>query len=220
VIFVALAVMLVGVVVYFGSAYMVPAAKPQAIRHMYGLILYSTSLLVLGLNFSAFATQSMVREKTQRVLESVLATPTSVRRLWISRVLAVLLPATIMSTAVTLAVALVVALTTAEIGLVLIQDPWVILAGFVWVPLSYLAIALLAQAVGLTRRPVSAGVIYQIYLPLAANVVIQLGVRFVVLTDTWVFALANLMVVAGFGIPALLLGRRLTAQQVTVSPGK
>ena len=218
-VFIALAVMIVGLVVYFGVRYVFALAGESTIRHMFGLILYSTSLIVLGLNFNAFAGQSLIREKTQRILESVLATPVSVRDVWLSKVLAVLVPGTIISTIVTLAVGLVLALTNPQLGIRSLADPWVLLAGFVWVPLSYLSIAMLAQAIGLGGKPVLAHLIFQIFLPVAANVVIQIGVRFIVLTDSWLFLVINLGVIVGFAVPAAVVAARLTAQKVTLSAG-
>jgi ABC-type transport system involved in multi-copper enzyme maturation permease subunit len=219
VIFLSLGLMIVGLLVYFGIRYMLRLADDESRIHLFGLILYSSSLVVLGLNFNVFTSRALVREKTQRILDSVLACPVSARQVWIAKVLAVLVPGVVMSTAVTLAIGLALAHTTPELGTTAMADPWVILAGFVWIPLIYLSIALLCQALGLSGNPIVANIIPQVFLPLAANVVMTLGVRSLFETNSWLFSLGNLLLVVGCGAAGLVVGRKLSAERIVLPTG-
>jgi hypothetical protein len=92
-----------------------------------------------------------------------------------------------------------------------------ILSSLVAVPLIYLGLSFLAHIIGLAGKPVTANVIVQVFLPVFASAMINLGIRDVLNAATWKFTLANLGVAAVIFLVVALLRPRLTTERVVLS---
>jgi len=224
-IFSAIAGMILALLIYlavrfwFGAGAPAAPASVDSADHFMGLLVYSTSLVILGLNLNGFSAQALAREKSQRIIETILASPIRPRTLWAGKVLAVFLPGFVMSTIISLAVGLVVALTSPHVDVSILAHGSVLLDGFVWIPLVYLGIAALSQAIGFVGSPVLANVVPQIFLPVSATTIINLGARSTLLTNSMLFHAVNGAVALLLMGAALLVVRGLTAERIVRSKG-
>jgi hypothetical protein len=87
----------------------------------------------------------------------------------------------------------------------------------VGIPLIYLFFGLLAHLVGLIARPVTGNVIAQVFLPVLANIVIQLAVHHVMGANSWQFLAMNFGIAIVIGVIVLVLRRRLVTEKIILS---
>jgi len=95
--------------------------------------------------------------------------------------------------------------------------PWIAISSFVMVPLIYLALSLLAHLIGLTGNPATSNVIVQVFLPVFASLMINLGIHNVLNAASWPFTMASLGLAVVTGIIAILLRPRLTRERIVLS---
>jgi len=199
-----------------------PAMKAETIdvhtlETYLAVIVYSSCLIGLGVNMNVFGFQTMTREKSRGNMAALLATPLDVRRIWIAKSLAVYLPGLLLGEA--LAVISLIAVNyvyfVPEIGFLF--TPWMVVSGFLAAPLIYLSLSLLVHLIGLTGKPATGNVIVQVFLPVFASLMINLGVHSVLDAASWQFALANLGVAAVIGVIVILLRPRLTGERIILS---
>ena len=69
-----------------------PSPNAAKVTRYLGLIVYGSGLLAMGMNLNVFTANNLVKEKTQRLFESILAGPVEARTLWLAKSLAVFLP--------------------------------------------------------------------------------------------------------------------------------
>ena len=197
------------------------------------LLTYGAVLVATGLNLNVFTAQPMIRDKKKHILESVLATPISVRKVWVSRTLAVYFPGLCMGTAAGL---VSLGIWKAQIagfvpvaggrhaaGLLTIDPALAALGGagivsaFLIVPIVYLTLALLVQLVGLSTNPVTGNVIAQVSLQAVAISMVNLGVHRIVEPGSTLFVAIHLGTAAAAGVVVLLTLRLLTKERVVLS---
>ncbi|MFA5055382.1 MAG: hypothetical protein WC562_04310 [Dehalococcoidia bacterium] len=181
------------------------------------VIVYSSCLIGLGINMNVFAFQTMTREKSRGNMAALLATPLDIRHIWIAKSLAVYLPGLILGEVLALIslVAVNYIYFVPEVGFLF--TPWMAVSGFLAAPLIYLSLSLLVHLVGLTGKPATGNVIVQVFLPVFASLMINLGVHNVLDAASWQFALANLGVALVIGVIAVLLRPRLTKERIILS---
>lgn len=181
------------------------------------VIIYSSCLIGLGINMNVFAFQTMTREKSRGNMAALLATPLDVRHIWIAKSLAVYLPGLILGEVLALIslIAVNYIYFVPEIGFLF--TPWMAVSGFLAAPLIYLSLSLLVHLVGLTGKPATGNVIVQVFLPVFASLMINLGVHNVLDAVSWTFAAANLGVAAVIGVLVILLRPRLTKERIVLS---
>lgn len=179
--------------------------------------IYSCCLIGLGVNMNVFAFQTMTREKSRGNIESLLATPLNVKDIWIGKSLAVFLPGLVLGEVLVLISLLTVNYIyfVPEVGFLI--NPWIATSSFIAVPLIYLSLSLLVHLIGLTGKPATGNVIVQIFLPVFATLMINLGVHGVLDAASWQFTLANLGLAVVIGAIAILLRPRLTAERIVLS---
>ncbi len=87
-----------------------------------------------------FAFQSMTREKSRGNIESLMATPLSVKNIWIAKSLAVFIPGMVLGEILTLAALLAVNYIYFVPKMGFIYSHWIGLSSFLAVPLIYLCL--------------------------------------------------------------------------------
>lgn len=181
------------------------------------LIMYTTSLIGLGVNLNAFAFQSMTREKSRGSIESLLATPLKAKAIWIAKSLAVFLPGLVVGEILTLItlIAINYIYFVPQTGFLI--TPWIAVSSFVAAPLIYLCLSLLVHLVGLTGKPATGNVIVQIFLPVIVTLMINLMLRHILDAASWPFTLANLGIAAVIAATLILLLPRLTKERIVLS---
>jgi ABC-2 type transport system permease protein len=196
------------------------AAPDRAVLERYlGIILYASSLISIGVALNSLVFQTMVREKTRGNLAALMATPLKVSDIWLGKSLALFVPGLVLAIVLTLLnlVIINVIYFLPDIGFVI--DWQMIVNSLVLVPLMYLFFGLFVHIIGLTTKPVTGNVIAQVYLPVIANLMIQLTVRNAISASSWQFILLNLGLTAILGITVLVLMPRLDPERVMLSAG-
>lgn len=182
-----------------------------------GLIMYSTSLITVGVNLNAFAFQSMTREKSRGIIESLLATPLKSKDIWIAKSMAIFIPGLILGEILTFIVLIVVNYIyfIPEIGFLF--NPWIAVSSFLVAPFIYLCLGLITHLIGLAGKPANANVIVQIFLPVVTTLMINLTVHNVLDINSWSFTAANLGLSALIIIAIIFFLRRLTNERIVLS---
>jgi ABC-2 type transport system permease protein len=194
-----------------------PAPDRAELEMYLSLIMASSCIMGLGINLNSFAFQIMTREKSRGVIQSLLATPLSIRDIWVGKSLAVFLPGLILGAVFALAAFLAINFVYFVPRIGFLINPWMIISSFVAIPLMYLSLCLLVHLVGLTGKAATGNAITQVFLPVIVTLIINLVVRSVLDAASWVFTLANLGLAAVIGIIVIMLLPRLTRERIVLS---
>lgn len=183
------------------------------------LMLYASSLIAIGVTLNSLVFQTMVREKTRGNLATLMSTPLKLTDIWVGKSLSLFVPGLLLAIIFTALTWLVINLVyfAPEIGFLLTWE--MVVVSLVAVPLIYLFFGLLVHLLGFIMKSATGNVIAQIFLPVMANIGIQLAVRDVIAPDSWQFLVLHLGIAAVAGILALILKPRLTPEQVVLSAG-
>ena len=215
-------VCVIGVAAIFATQFISPgvnAASPDrsALENFFGLILFTTSFISIGVFASVNAFQSLTREKSGGNIQALLATPLAPHDVWLGKSLAIFLPGFVFAVAMTIAALLVLNFIyfVPEIGF--LSTPWMLVSNLIAVPLVYLVLMLLVHEIGLASKPATANVITQIFLPVMIALMINLVVRGVVNAGSWLFTVALVGLAVAMGVSVLKLRLRLTVERIILS---
>jgi len=191
----------------------------KAMLELYlGVILFTASLLGLGINLNALGFTSMIKEKSRGNIQSLLATPLKLKDIWMGKSLAIFIPGLILGELLTLITLIAVNYIYFVPTIGFLFNPWIVVTSFIVFPLIYLCFGLLVYLIGLTGKPVNANIIALVFLPLFVNIVVQLPLRSNLMDFTsWPFTLANIGVVLVIAIIVIILQFRLNKEKVVLS---
>lgn len=181
------------------------------------MIMYSTSLICVGMSLNVFAFQSMVKEKSHGNIESLIATPLNIKDIWIAKSLAVFIPGLILGEILTLAALLIINYIYFVPVTGFLYTHWIGLTSFLLVPLIYLCLSFLVFLIGLTGRAASANILLQIFLPVSISLMLNLMVRQIIDATSWPLALVNFGIAAVIVIIILVLLPRITRERIALS---
>ena len=184
----------------------VAIGDPRAIGGAISVAAYFAAFVGTGLAYSVLLVVPLTRAQATGQVISLLATPVGPRRLWLARAGALWLPGLAAGVLAPLGVlgALRWLSVPATLGVVL--DGWLMLATFVAVPLAYVGLSLVVNAVALTASPNAGNVLAIIFYSGGSSLMGQLLGRGAVSSQGfwWVnAALAAVALLAG----AVLSGR-------------
>jgi hypothetical protein len=188
----------------------------EAARYL-GLIVYGTGLLVMGINLNVFTANNLVKEKAQRLFESILAGPVGVRTLWMAKSLAVFLPGLVFCEAFAIASFLGVNTLIIAPRMGFLASPTMIFNGLALVPILYFPLCCLVLLVGLSANPISGNVIANIAFAALVTLLINLVTRAGLDVGSSVFTLVHLALAGGVGLLVFVLQLRLTKERVVLS---
>lgn len=177
---------------------------------------FGASLIGVGINLNVF-TQTIIKEKARGNITALLATPLEMGNILAGKSLAVFIPGLVMGTILGVATLLIINFVYLVPSVGFIINPWMIISSFLAVPMIYLGLSFLSHIIGLAGKPVTANVIVQVFLPVFASAMINLGVRDVLNAASWKFTLANLGIAVLIGVLVFLLRPRLTTEKVVLS---
>lgn len=188
-----------------------------ALEGYLGLMIYSSTLISIGVTLNSLVFQTMVKEKNRGNLTALLATPLKASDIWLGKSLALFIPGLILAIILAAVSWLIVNLVyfLPNIGFVFSLEMAV--NSLIALPLMYLFFGMLVHLVGLTAKPVTGNVIAQIFLPVIANVVIQLVAHDVVNANSWQFMVVNLGTALVIGCLVLIFKPRLTPERIVLS---
>ena len=217
IVFVCITLMIaVGLALFFCLLLITPAMnalvpdRPQLELYL-SLIMYTTCFICLGINMNVFAFQSMTREK------SLMATPLSLKDIWIAKSLAVFIPGMVLGEILSLAALLAVNYIYFVPKIGFVYTRWIGLSSFLAVPLIYLCLSLLAHLIGLTGKPANSNIVIQIFLPIVLTLMINLAIRNILDAASWTFTLANFGIAAVIAIIVIFLQPRITRERIVLS---
>jgi ABC-2 type transport system permease protein len=223
VVFISVTLMIVaGLALFFCLLLIGPAIKAESpdwsLLELYlSLIMYTTSIICMGINMNIFAFQSMTREKSRGNLESLLATPLTAKDIWAAKSLSVFIPGLVLGEVLTFAALMTVNYIYFVPKTGFIFTLWIGLSSFLAVPLVYLCLSLLVHLVGLSGKPATGNIIAQIFLPVVLALMINLILRKVLDAASWPFTLANFGLAAVIAIIIIFLQPRLTRERIVLS---
>ena len=198
-----------------------PAMKAEVLdRHtlerFLSVTIYGACLIGLGINMNVFA-QTMIREKSRGNITALLATPLKASHIWTGKSLAVFLPGLVLGEVLGLISLLSVNYIyfVPKIGFLI--NTWMAISSFVAVPIIYLSLSLLVHIIGLAGKPATANVIVQVFLPVFASLMINIGVRHILDAASWSFTVTNLGLAMIIVVIAMLLQPRLTRERIVLS---
>jgi len=181
------------------------------------LIMYTTCLICLGINLNVFAFQSMTREKTRGNIESLMATPLSVKNIWIAKSLAVFIPGMVLGEVLTFAALLAVNYIYFVPRIGFVYTYWMGLSSFLAAPIIYLCLSFLVHLIGLTGKTANGNIIVQIFLPIILTLMINLIIRNILNAASWPLTLANFGIAFVIIIIVIFLQLRITREKIVLS---
>ena len=173
----------------------------------------SLPLVLIMLSCSVFAAYAILLDKTKRSLESLLATPLSLRQLWVAKNLAVTLPSVVIGVGVSiiLLVLLNILVYTPVTG-VIMPDISALISGLILTPLlTFLTVSIVAFLQFVMTNPRYASMVFS-----------MLFVSIYLLTITgvsanWDFNLIYLGMIAVLFLINVFLSRLLTKEKIVLS---
>jgi hypothetical protein len=183
------------------------------------MLAYGTGFIAMGMNLTIFTANILVKEKAQRIHESILAGPVTVRGLWMAKTLALFLPGLALCELMSLATLLGLDALVMAPRLGFLASPQMAFNVFALIPILFFPLYCLVILVGLAGNPVSGNVIANVafsgILTLALNLVTRAGLDM----GGPGFALGNLGLAAALGILVLGLQGRMSKERVILSGG-
>jgi ABC-type Na+ efflux pump permease subunit len=182
-----------------------------------GGVLFLAGFITIGVYSSVFTYQSLVREKARGNIPALLATPVRPFELLAGKTLAVFVPGFALTVVMVIAAFFIVNLVYYTDDLGFIVNPWMIISNIVAVPVLYLAVTLFVYVIGLAGKPGTANIIGQIFLPVMANVMIQLGIRTSLGTASWLFMVILFAAAVLIGSAVYFLRGRMVTETIMLS---
>jgi ABC-type Na+ efflux pump permease subunit len=197
----------------------VESAAPDVtvLKDYLSLILYTSSLFSIGITLNSLIFQTLVREKARGNLNALLATPLKITDIWIGKTLALFLPGLALGILLTGLSLVIINMIYFVPGIGFLFSLEMALGSLVAVPLMFLFFGMLIHLIGMTGKASTGNVIAQVFLPVIANVMIQLGVRSSIGAGSWQFAALNLGIALLIGIFLLAFRSRLIRENIVLS---
>jgi ABC-2 type transport system permease protein len=190
------------------------AALVSASQSFLGNALYALPLTLTMLFCTYLSAYAIVLEKAKRTLESLLATPASLRKIWLGKSLAVALPSIVVTYFVLLltVVMLNILIIIPRVGYFVFPGFLPVLVSLFVVPLVALSVVCIVSILQLTMNN-----------PRFANMIflfVFIGFYFLTMagfSSTWDFSLIYITILAVLVLVALVLLRFLTKDRVVLS---
>ncbi len=182
-----------------------------------GVLVYATCFIGIGINLNVFTYMPLTREKSRGNVESILATPLSLKEIWLAKSLALFLPGMVVGEVFALITLIVVNLICIVPRLDFIITPWVAISSFLIVPVVYFFSSLLVYLIGLTTKTTTANVYNILFLNIFATLMINLAAHHILDIQSWPFTAANLGIALLVGLTIIMFRSRLNKEKIVLS---
>lgn len=189
----------------------------QLLEMYVSVTIYGVSLIGAGVTMNVIPFQTMTREKARGNIAALLATPLDPVHIWIGKSFGAFLPGLLLGIIFALTSLLVINIIYFIPNTGFLISPGIIINGFITAPLIYLSLSFLVHFVSLTGKPATGNAIAQVFLPVFASLMINLGLRNILDASSWKFTAANLGLALIIGVIVLLLRPRLTTERIVLS---
>lgn len=224
------------VIVYFGTALLstivigligyVSVMKPaiesgyatsEMLSYMLGVIGYCTAFIVTGICYSTLFSTPLMRDKIHGNIESLLATPTSVKLVWFAKTIALFIPGFVMGIAFSLGLMTIINVFYLSPDYEFMFNPWIMACTYLVLPLVFFALSLLMNLVGLIGRAMDGGVIGIIFVSGVPILVINLLARNITNGNSWPFLVVNLALAGVLLVVSRICRGMLQTERVVLS---
>lgn len=183
------------------------------------MLAYGTGFIAMGMNLTIFTANILVKEKAQRIHESILAGPVTVRGLWMAKTLALFIPGLALCELMSLATILGFDALAFAPRMGFLASPQMIVNVLVLLPMLFFPLYCLVILVGLVGNPVSGNVIANVAFSGILTLVLNLVTRAGLDLGGSGFALGSLGLAAVLGILVFALQGRMSKERVILSGG-
>lgn len=208
---------LIGIKSFINPAIEGGVTDRQSLNIVISFLGYCTMMLVSGISYSILFSVPLIREKTCGNIESLLATPTSPIKLWISKTLGLYIPGLI--TGIIFSVGMITFLNKIclERGVIYKPISSIMLCTYVILPIVYLALSMLMNLVGLIGRVPDAAVIGIIFVSGVITVMINLVARGNIAAESVTFLIINLAIAIVLVGLTIIFSDKLTTERIILS---
>lgn len=158
--------------------------------YILGILAYSTTLIVAGINFSTLFATPLTREKIRGNIECLLASGTDAKKLWLAKSIALFIPGLISGIVFSIGIIISEEVIFAAHGYKLILSTGIVVSTYIAVPAAYFGVSLLVNLVGLIGRVADAVPIPIIFVAGVPAVMIRIAVN----ASTSIFLILNLAI--------------------------
>jgi ABC-2 type transport system permease protein len=192
------------------SAVILKEAAQTAINSIF----YSLPLIIMMLTCSVMASYAVVLDKTKRIIESLLATPLSLRQVWIAKTLAVTIPSTVIGIALSFIMLTVIDFIAfvPHVGFIF-PGPVSLVTGIILVPaVTFCVVAIVTCLQLIMTNPRLASMVFSLLFLAVffSTAVSQIGLRIN-------FSLVYLILIVIFLGVNYFLSRFLTKERIVLS---
>lgn len=173
-----------------------------------GILAYSTSLIVTGINYSTLFSTPLIREKVHGNVECILASGTSVKQLWLAKSIALFIPGLISQIIFSIGLITIEKAIFASHGYNLILSTGIIVSTYIAVPIAYFGLSLLVNLIGLAGKVMDAVPIPIIFCAGAPAVMIRVAVQ----SSLSIFLIINLSIAAIMIVLSLIFQSKLNTE--------
>jgi ABC-2 type transport system permease protein len=186
-------------------------------RIFLNIVAYTLPMMYSIFICTIFANYSVVLDKAKRNIESLMATPVSIRQIWVGKSLAITLPSLAIGLAISIIVYVIINIgfVVPKAHLFVVPSALAIVSVFILIPLSLFSVVMIVTEIQLTiTNPRIASLVFTgifILLIFSINALGGLGL------SVGYYALIYVGVIVLCALIALILARSLTKEKVLLS---
>lgn len=177
-------------------------------------VVYTLPLVLMMLLCSFFAAYAVIMDKAKRTLESLLATPASLRQVWLGKSLAVALPSIVITLLILLITVIVVnqVFVVPNLGVFLVPSALSLVAALLIIPVMTFFVVCIVNFLQLimTNPRIANFAFMAIFIVIYLTTITELAA-------SWDFSLIYLIVTILLAAVTLILGRFLSKEKVVLS---
>ncbi|WP_439024719.1 hypothetical protein [Bacillus halotolerans] len=185
--------------------------------HYIGILGYCAAVVLTGINYCVLFSVPLTREKVNKNIESLLATISSIKEIWIAKSIALFLPGFLLGTIIPLFLTLIFSSIYLSSSFVVFSNVWIVLCTYFAVQVIYLCLSLLIHFVGLIGNTEAGNVIATIFLPVFAGLVINLLARHILYINSSVFFISNIGLAVILFIVCIMFRYKFRKEKIILS---
>ena len=208
---------IIGVKVLIGPVIASGEANSEMLSYVLGVLGYCTALIVTGISYSTLFSTSLMREKVCGNIESLLATSTSTKMIWIAKSIALFIPGLIMGTVFSFSLTAIINTFYISPDYEFILNPWLTICTYIALPIVYFCLSLLMNLVGLIGKVMDGGVIGIIFVAGISALMINLVAHGTLNANSWMFLLVNLALAGILIVLSIIFENKLKTERIILS---
>jgi len=185
----------------------------EMFSYIIGVLAYSTAVIVAGINYSILFGTPFTREKVRGNIESLLASGTSVKKVWFAKSIALFIPGFIMQIIFSFGIIAFGNLFYASHGYKFILNTSLIISTYIAIPVMYFGLSLIMNIIGLLGKVADAVPISIILVAGVPAVMIRVAFK----SSPNIFLILNLALAFILIVLSIVFGNKLKAERVVLS---